>query len=352
MERRERDKVIDLARAFAIICVILTHTTETTYQLQAEAVWGGKHIKLLALSLFAIGRLGVPIFLFLTGYLLLDREYSMEKMKHFWNNNLKSLFMITEIWIIIYFVFLCLFYNVSPDWMKLIKQITFLKNPDINHLWYMGQILRLYLALPIVANVLLHMEKKMIVILTVIAFIYTFLPSTLNPILSLINEEYIYPQINTNFFGGHYGLMILMGWMLKKGYFDKIKNWIIALAGLLSYGGVVWMEFYSYEQGITYNVWYDFAPLVLTSFCILALVLRMKIIPFKEAFSWIGYSSFAVYLIHNVFCKLSFKWISQYLVSHIQTEIILFLMVFLLSEGSVYLISRNKKVARYLFYMR
>lgn len=106
----------------------------------------------------------------------------------------------------------------------------------------------------------------MIVILTVIVFIYTFLPSTLNPILSLINEEYIYSQINTNFFGGHYGLMILMGWMLKKGYFDKIKNWIIALAGLLSYGGVVWMEFYSYEQGITYNVWYDFAPLVLTSF--------------------------------------------------------------------------------------
>lgn len=41
MERRERNKAIDFARAFAIICVILTHVTETTYQLQAEAVWGG-----------------------------------------------------------------------------------------------------------------------------------------------------------------------------------------------------------------------------------------------------------------------------------------------------------------------
>ena len=38
------------------------------------------------------------------------------------------------------------------------------------------------------------------------------------------------------------------------------------------------MEFYSYEQGITYNVWYDFAPLVLTSFCILALVVRRHIV--------------------------------------------------------------------------
>ena len=110
MERRERNKAIDFARAFAIICVILTHVTETTYQLQAEAVWGGEHIKLLALSLFAIGRLGVPIFLFLTGYLLLDRGYSIEKMKYFWNNNLKSLLMITEIWIIIYFVFFCFFF--------------------------------------------------------------------------------------------------------------------------------------------------------------------------------------------------------------------------------------------------
>ena len=352
MERRERNKAIDFARAFAIICVILTHVTETTYQLQAEAVWGGEHIKLLALSLFAVGRLGVPIFLFLTGYLLLDRGYSIEKMKYFWNNNLKSLLMITEIWIIIYFVFFCFFYNVSPDWMKLIEQITFLKNPDIGHLWYMGQILGLYLALPMVANVLRYLEKKMVVILFAIAFIYTFFPTTLNPILSLINEDYIYSQFNTNFFGGHYGLMILMGWMLKKGYFNKINNWIIAFTGLLSYVGVVWTEFYSYKQGITYNVWYDFAPLVLSSFCILTLILRMKTIPLKKVTSWMGYSSFAVYLLHNIFCKLSFKWLSQYLTSHIQTEITLLLMVFLLSEGSVYLISRNKKIARSLFYMR
>lgn len=140
--------------------------------------------------------------------------------------------------------------------MKLIEQITFLKNPDISHLWYMGQILGLYLALPMVANVLRYLEKKMVVILFAIAFIYTFFRRTLNPILSLINEDYIYSQFNTNFFGGHYGLMILMGWMLKKGYCNKINNWIIAFTGLLSYVGVVWTEFYSYKQGITYNVWY------------------------------------------------------------------------------------------------
>ena len=43
MERIGRSIVINFARAFAIICVILTHVTETNYQLQAEAMWRGSY---------------------------------------------------------------------------------------------------------------------------------------------------------------------------------------------------------------------------------------------------------------------------------------------------------------------
>ena len=47
-------------------------------------------------SLF-IGRIGVPFFLMITGYLLVDRVYDDQKVRKFWNNNCKSLIIfVTE----------------------------------------------------------------------------------------------------------------------------------------------------------------------------------------------------------------------------------------------------------------
>ena len=65
-------------------------------------------------SLF-IGRIGVPFFLMITGYLLLDRAYDDEKVHRFWTKNCKGLIIVTVIWSAIYAVSILYVSLFSPD---------------------------------------------------------------------------------------------------------------------------------------------------------------------------------------------------------------------------------------------
>lgn len=70
MNEKKINRVIwlDFARAFAIICVIITHVTERVYTMNADwMLQASIGTRVYAYFLFTLGRLGVPIFLFLTG---------------------------------------------------------------------------------------------------------------------------------------------------------------------------------------------------------------------------------------------------------------------------------------------
>lgn len=67
---------INVARSVAILLVVLCHATENSYGLNLDFMSQiNTTSKILSLSLFTLGRLGVPIFLFISGYLLLNRRY-------------------------------------------------------------------------------------------------------------------------------------------------------------------------------------------------------------------------------------------------------------------------------------
>lgn len=62
---------LDYIRSFAILCVLLMHTTERVYTLNAMTLaQESMHSRIFSVSLFTVGRLGVPIFFFLTGFLM------------------------------------------------------------------------------------------------------------------------------------------------------------------------------------------------------------------------------------------------------------------------------------------
>lgn len=87
---------IDLLRVIAIFAVVLVHATETIYGFNVEFMETiSMQSKVFAITALAAGRLGVPIFLMITGYLLLDREYDPEKIVRFWKNNWLRLLVCT-----------------------------------------------------------------------------------------------------------------------------------------------------------------------------------------------------------------------------------------------------------------
>lgn len=100
----KRMEWLDVVRSVAIFCVVINHATESTYTLSMDGIGSSSiKIQILSLTLFTFGRLGVPIFLMISGYLLLDREWNQEKALNFWKKNWIGLFLSTEIWFIIFF---------------------------------------------------------------------------------------------------------------------------------------------------------------------------------------------------------------------------------------------------------
>ena len=90
----------DAARSFAILCVVLCHTAEAVFGFDPVLLpqyQSSMKLQVLAFFLFTAGRLGVPVFLFLSGFLLMDREYpDAQSVAHFWKTHLCSLWCTTQ----------------------------------------------------------------------------------------------------------------------------------------------------------------------------------------------------------------------------------------------------------------
>lgn len=150
-DKIKKDRIIylDIARTFAIIFVVLCHSVELIYKMNLQGwVSISLNARIFKTIVFTLGRIGVPLFLFLTGYLLLNRKYDNDAdIKKFYKNNLLSLIVTTEVWILIYNIFLSLYNNKPFDTYSLIKEMLFLQKVPLMNMWYMPIIIGIYILL-------------------------------------------------------------------------------------------------------------------------------------------------------------------------------------------------------------
>ena len=108
----KRNIKLDVARTFAILCVILCHSVETLYNFTPQG-WKvlSNQSRIFMFATFTIGRLGVPIFLFLSGALLLKKNIESDvDVINFYKKSWLPLFIVNECWVIIYNIFF--FFNL------------------------------------------------------------------------------------------------------------------------------------------------------------------------------------------------------------------------------------------------
>lgn len=138
---------LDIERVLAIMCVVLCHSVELIYNMDFKA-WTtlSSKAQIYRTIMFTIGRLGVPIFLLLSGYLLLSRKYENdEDIFKFYKKNLLSLLITTEIWTVIYNIFFCFYNKSSFNVTDFIKEAIFVKEVPIMNMWYMPMIIGIYI---------------------------------------------------------------------------------------------------------------------------------------------------------------------------------------------------------------
>lgn len=346
---------LDICRSLAIICVVLCHSLEAVYSLDLEHMqFINMQLKLFIYIMFTIGRLGVPLFLFISGYLLLmDGEmYDSIKCVVFWKKKLLRLLMTTEIWIIIYNVFLW-WYTNNISISTLIFNMTFLKFVDLSHMWYMPMILGIYLFIPFLAKLLEAFSKKIWIFIACIIFIYSYGGVFLDIIVRARGGDSL-NYLSPIFIGDYFGLYLILGYLVKKDIFKNIKFRNLVCIGVLSFGSTVAVQVFACVNNLEYKLWYNFPFLLICSLTIFIALSRYEnTTKIKKHIIWddISQCAFGIYLVHNVILSIIRKYINMEIFAY-DRLVILWILVFAISYIIVKMGSKNQYLGRFLFMIK
>lgn len=350
---KSRIQWIDFARVFAILCVTLVHATEGFYVMNVDSLFQ-KHIfsQIFAMSCFTAGRLGVPIFLMISGYLLLDRQYTEEGCAHFWGKNWIGLLRTTLIWFIIYDIFLALTNHEPFNILNLLKELLFLRRIDLSHAWYLPMIVGMYVLIPFAANALRSFRIQTLYFPYIFFSAYVFILPTINIVLTALNWKIFSKQLYLSFSGNYYGLYLVMGYIIKKDTFKNIKSTLLKMIGFISFCAAVFLQWFSYSKGITYNVWYDCAFLLICSGCLFELFSRLNHDPGYSLIRSLSKYSFAIYLMHILIRKMVLPHITPLNTLRPVKVVFLWWFITLTSWAIALLINRIPKMGKLFFNLK
>ena len=296
-----REVWLDWVRAFAIVSIVFCHCTESIYPLYQQG-WdaAGTVSQIIRTVYFTFGRLGVPLFLFLSGYLLFSRHVckSWDDITSFIKTKWLPLFICYEVWVLIYSAFVFLFWD-RFELKTLIMEMLLMRQPPFSHLWYMPMIIGLYLAIPFLSFLFHHFGTKFLYIL----FALSLAKSTFGH----------YFLIDIQWLGSCYITYLLFGYVvftLKNKLLNRKSVLIVTIIFVLLFSYVVYQQVISYESGHGFNVWYSFPALIWGS---------MALFPIGYIFNRFNFgfiknlslAAFAIYLMHNLFLITVIKYFNS-----------------------------------------
>ena len=205
MKTEQRIFYYDFLRAFAIIAVLICHVD--IFYGSLSAPW-----QITAKLIFHdIGRIGVPIFLMISGALLLNRDYVLSD---FLKRRFTRIIYPFVFWMFLICVGLICF-NSSFDFI--LGVIT----GDFSVAWYFWTLIGIYLAIPIINSFVRDYGEKGLEYFLVIWIVTVF--------LQMIHHYPLFAHFRLDFFVGCMGYLILGYYLINKDFkFDDKKLLILS----------------------------------------------------------------------------------------------------------------------------
>ena len=345
---KNRVEWIDLVRAIAILTVLYIHATDGIYIISSDAILNYTVFsRIFNFASLFIGRIGVPFFLMITGYLLLDRSYDDERVRKFWQKNCKGLIIVTVLWAVIYAISLQ-FITVKSG------HVTFGEAGTLffSHMWYMPMIIGMYLSIPFVSEALEKFDSDTIWQATIVFSFLAFLLPFITLMFDMHGIKNVSVQYCLGFSGGVYGIYIILGYLVKKGQFKHYDNIKLGLIALISFMICLFFQYYAFTKGYNFQLWYEF-PFVLTgSFALFELCSRMGKVRAYPIVSFLAKYSFAVFLVHNLFRLPLLPIVVQLPFTEPVKAIILWILLIIFSYIAVVIIYRIPRFGKFILYMR
>lgn len=213
-KRSDRIPQYDFVRAFAIMSVVLCHSVESFFYMyqNRSILWGmlSTRLRIFDLIGITIGRLGVPLFLFLTGALMLHKEMeSGEDCICFYKKSYIPLLVTMWIWIVLWNLFLVGYRTLGGETapvtvLGVLENLLFLRNVNtIMPAWYIPMILGVYVFLPFLMIIVKKCSlAAMSLPLTLAAIVFLALPTVNLFLYALGRSAVASPLLDLGFSGG------------------------------------------------------------------------------------------------------------------------------------------------------
>lgn len=331
----------DSIRASAILLVVFIHSLDTAFR--SATVSNTANAWLTHQFFHTIGRYAVPLFVMLTGALILTRHVA--DIAAFLRSKLPKFIGIIAITSLIYGVFSVWAFDLKLS--KLPKSILDGKPLGAYHLWYMYMLVGLYASLPFLSRMLERLNEREVRMAITVGFLFVMLPWT----LSMMHTGVHYP-VATAYYLQTYAIYAVSGYWLVK--YDGLKHWGIQLRTallvfmlLLTVGVKYIREFdpqnIQFPDGIT---WYDSAFIYIAALLLFSLFrdfrpAKTRLMPLINYLSRI---SLSIYLWHllGIYCV---EIAARHLHLGIYSQFLLFNLVGILFGISIYHLLRKTRLS-------
>lgn len=304
---QRRNYSLDIIRIVAVLAVVMIHCC-APFVLYYEP----HTVEFAFGNLFdSIARVGVPLFLMISGALFLDERKEIT-LKSIISKHVKSLAIITIVWAIIYSIVYNVFDSLlEGDTISISDTITGIVEGHL-HMWYLYMIMGIYVITPFLRKFVNKESPQMAVYFVTISFVVQFLLPAVNEIcIQHLGFDYIGTWINQfqlDFFGG-YVTYYLVGWyIVHVGIKHNYLKYIVYFLGLSSLIYIIFYVHFTGDFGSAYE--YIGLPVFLYSISVFLILNNLRFNFTEKAIKIIsGFSklSFGTYIVHMIVLSVFIK---------------------------------------------
>jgi surface polysaccharide O-acyltransferase-like enzyme len=289
---------VDLIRCIAIVLIILVHTSGFPYQFYNANITSLDIANWFTVNAFdAFGMIGVPLFVMLTGALLLTPDKADEPLKVFYKKRLDRIALPFIFWTIVYFIWS---FTVLGKPLSLYNVEQGLLGGSYYHLWYLYLLMGLYAVTPIMRVLVKNLNRSLFSYLLILWFagtvitpaIHTFTTFDFNPVMFIFFDSIGY---------------FLLGIYLLSANFSRKTAITAAVLGILGTVLGDWVVTGTAGQQYTgYFHNYMSATTIIASVAIFFLLLKatpnrlQSHCKISRVMHWVSQNTLDIYLIHII----------------------------------------------------
>lgn len=257
----EKRKIVylDVLRAIACLAVVMIHVSGNYCYAEPGSLrfWIGNMCD-------GLSQFGVPLFVMISGALMLDKNYVFTKEK--WFGHIKKLVLFFVFWSSIYCLWFRVIENLSNGEPLSIEEILSTFFGGYYHLWFIPMMIGLYLILPLLRIWVNEENRKQVEYFLLLSFVFCSLLPQCFELLSFAHPYFqiIESAVNSlqlRYVAG-YAAYFVLGWYLNTKDSLPVRKIIIAGVGGMVFtvaGTYVFTvlkgEFYSMYGNTSVNIW-------------------------------------------------------------------------------------------------